>query len=512
MIALVVTLAASHAYGMSLATIRLTPPLTGLSVPILARPVPSNSFPLLPIPSAIPVFASAGAPKIIDALPVPQPVRGLSLPPGVDLGAAAGNSAEARLADALLLLEKTPTGAALLAAARENNVQWEINADYDWMSYHGGKNTIRIGHAFVARYPPEQLAYMLAHELEHARQAAFMGGIPSYNPDEAEFGGLSAQSRVWAEMGAPTESETWRTGRAWLKDNALWLTHPEAAYYAWRLRGFASHRVSLSAVERDKNRYEGSDRVKVYWEHLAQAESSWRQNFPGLPVPSPERTLGAFRSVMDASLNNALKALGRQIAPAPGEFSDWMPDFLQTLSSLKIGEDFSLPAAPAAKDLQLLAFLEHEVAVYQLDTGDWRVRKGSEMTVPIDDLRGRLKVLIHNHPIRLRDDLVGRAPSARDFFVDEAPLMFLITLEGLTRYKMPAQVLDPRTREFFDPRILTYQAFRDRIYGEKGPPYFGDLAQECVRDPESFYRRLGMDVTAVPFSDVPQLGIFTPGR
>ena len=77
--------------------------------------------------------------------------------------------------------------------------------------------------------------------------------------------------------------------------------------------------------------------------------------------------------------------------------------------------------------------------------------------------------------------------------------MFLVTRGGLTRYKMPSRIKDPKTGEPFDPRALSFQAFRDRIYGEAGPPYTGEFAQESVRDPVAFYRRIGMEVEAGAF-------------
>ena len=42
-------------------------------------------------------------------------------------------------------------------------------------------------------------------------------------------------------------------------------------------------------------------------------------------------------------------------------------------------------------------------------------------------------------------------------------------------------------------------AFRDRIYGEAGPPYKGKAAREAIKDPAAFYRRLGMDVSTEPW-------------
>ncbi|MBI3297957.1 MAG: hypothetical protein HYZ75_07330 [Elusimicrobia bacterium] len=407
------------------------------------------------------------------------------LPPGVDLGAQDGGPVMERLVDAFRRLESAPTGAGLLASAVRQKVRWKLDDGQDWMYYSQNDNEVRVGRAFVERYRPEQLAYMFAHELEHARQVAVMGAPPGYNADELEFGALSAQSRVWAELGAPAEPEAWKAGRAWLKDNALWLTHPEAAYFSWRLRRYPRNE-GLSDVDEG----EGAGRVKAYWLRLAEEDAAWRRA-ASLPAMPPERTLEAFRGVMDASLRVALD--GRDAAP--GTFSAWLPDFLQALPALKEGEDFPLSAAPAPKDLQLLAFLEHEVAVYQLDGGAWKVRKGSERSVPLDDLRGKLRVLAHNHPARIQGDALGRAPSSRDFFDDEAPHLFLVTQAGLIRYKMPARLRDPKTGELFDPRALSYQAFRDRIYGEAGPPYTGELAQASVRDPAAFYRGLGMEVS-----------------
>ncbi|MBI5596199.1 MAG: hypothetical protein HY928_08950 [Elusimicrobia bacterium] len=422
------------------------------------------------------------------------------LPPGVDLAAPADDLVAARLAEAFRLLEGTPTGTALLRSARAQKVAWELADDEEWMYYLQNDNRVRVGRAFVLRYPPEQLAYMFAHELEHARQIAVMGAPPGYSADELEFGGLSAQARVWAELGAPTQDAAWQASRAWLKDNALWLSHPEAAYFGWRLRRFPRN-AGLSDPGQEGG--ESAQRVRAYWERLAAEDAAWRRKNAGLiPMPPPEAALAALRGMMEPSLRAALD--GQPLSP--GEFSAWLPDFLQALPKLKEGADFPLPAPPSGKDLQLLALLEHEVAVAKLRGGGWLLRKGSERSVPVADLKGKLEVLAHTHPAHIQDDALGRAPSSRDFFDDEAPRLLLVTRYGLTRYKMPERLRDPRTGESFDPRALSYQSFRDRIYGESGPPYTGELARESVRDPIAFYRRIGMEVEPADFSAGPFSG------
>lgn len=435
------------------------------------------------------LFAGASA----RALEIPP------LPPGVDIEVDAEDPVAARIAEAFRLLEKTPTGAALLKSSREHKVRWKFAPDFDWMFYTQGDNEVLAGGQFIARYPPEQLAYMFAHELEHARQIAIMKTPPGYNADELEFGGLSAQSRVWVELGAPVQAETWKAGRAWLKDNALWVSHPDAAYFSWRLRRFPGGNRAADSDEA------GPDRVRAYWERLREEDAAWRRaNKAILPDLPPEATLDAFRGTMDASLGVALDGKEK----APGEFSAWLPDFLQALPALKPGSDFPLPAAPSAKDLQLLSFVDHEVAVVKLRGGGWLLRSGSERTVDLDSLKGKMELLAHTHPPDIQNDALGRAPSSRDFFDDEAPALYLVTAAGLTRYKMPKTIRDPETGEEFDPRALDYQAFRDRIYGESGPPYSGRYAQEAVRDASAFYRRIGMEVESVSFKDAAKSGPF----
>ncbi|MBI2362932.1 MAG: hypothetical protein HYV15_06070, partial [Elusimicrobia bacterium] len=309
------------------------------------------------------------------------------LPPGVDLSVPAGDPVAARLAEAFRLLEGTPTGNALLQAARRQKVAWSLEASEEWMYYLQNENAVRVGRAFVERYPAEQLAYMFAHELEHARQVAVMGGPPGYNADELEFGGLSAQARVWAELGAPAEDAAWQSSRAWLKDNAVWLAYPEAAYFSWRLRRYPRN-AGLSDPGQAEG--EGPARVREYWTRLAAEDAAWRRANAGKLPPVPPSVLReAFHGMMEPSLRAALD--GEPMAG--GEFSAWLPAFLQAVPALAAGADFPLPAAPTGKDLQLLSFLEHEVAAAKLKDGRWLLRKGSERTVPLEDLKGNLELL-----------------------------------------------------------------------------------------------------------------------
>ncbi|MFI5351120.1 MAG: hypothetical protein ACHQ2Z_16370, partial [Elusimicrobiota bacterium] len=314
-----------------------------------------------------------------------------------------------------------------------------------------------------------------------------------YDADELEFGGLSAESRVWVEMGAPIDPPAWKEGRAWLKDQALWLSRPNAAYFSWRLRRYPRQQ-GLEDVERQGIPPESAGRVRAYWRSLSGEDAAWRRRWrERFPVLSADQVHEAFQTVMDASL----RAAGA--APIGGEYSPWMADLLEALPNLKPGEDFALPSTPALKDLRLLAYLEYETAVYQLDDGRWLARKGTELTVPLDDRRGRLRALYHNHPAHIQSDPLGAAPSSRDFYDDEAPVLGLITAAALTRYKMPPILKDPRTGEDFDPRALSFAAFRERIYGEAGTPYKGKPAREAIKDPAAFYRRLGMDVSTEPW-------------
>ena len=122
-----------------------------------------------------------------------------------------------------------------------------------------------------------------------------------------------------------------------------------------------------------------------------------------------------------------------------------------------------------------------------------------EDSVRTEDLRGRMRIIAHNHPYFYQEDPLGKYPSGRDFYDDDADVMFFIARRGLFRYKMPEYIRDPQTGELFNPRLGTYKAFRDRIFGEDGPPYTGPLAREAVKDAMAFYRRLGMSVQDSPW-------------
>ena len=277
---------------------------TAAQVRVPTRFAGAAGLPVL-TPSAIGPSAGSLAATLQPAVaPAPTGPASLSvapLPMTVPISkmmALAPDATKARLAEAVRLLRETPSGSELLRLAEADGTRIVIREGYDWLVYFDNTDNVQLGPAFIATYDVKELAIVIAHELEHARQNHL--GMSGYFAQEREWGALSVEARVWVELGGSFDVERWRTGHAWAREHVLWTAYPAAAFYTWQVRSKAT---TIEQAMTDEALRPQADKVKAYWEQLQREEAEWRQRWAGrIPVFSEEILVETFRGLMRDSV------------------------------------------------------------------------------------------------------------------------------------------------------------------------------------------------------------------
>jgi len=151
------------------------------------------------------------------------------------------------------------------------------------------------------------------------------------------------QTRVWVELDAPISDEDLKGNGNNSHDMIAALEYPATASAVLALR--AGWRPELS-----------DPKVRAYWSRTLAEQSRWTARWKARFPKRDARKSAAF--VMKQALNfNGTK----------GEPSQWLPDVLERLMTLRPGEPLLLPAEPSGADK---ALLEAHVLAPRLERGE----------------------------------------------------------------------------------------------------------------------------------------------
>lgn len=250
---------------------------------------------------------------------------------------------------ALGRLAGTATGRPLAALVRDGvRFVYEENGS---LLYMDGEDAIYIGPQFLDDVPDWQLAVMLGHELEHARQQRL--GLRRHSDISArEAGAFLVQCRVWVELGGRVIKENLAENAKNSQDMAAWTLHPWAALAAIGVR--TDRPLDLSG--------EGAG---AYFRGILEAEAAWRLGRRDIPT-EPDA---------DAAASFILRQAGAFASErADGRVSDWLAGALGSAAGLAPGASVAIGGEPSGKDLQALATLPFRVEAVREGDG-WRLRR-----------------------------------------------------------------------------------------------------------------------------------------
>lgn len=278
----------------SSAQVRVEPPSAAAQLRVPVRYVNAAGLPTVaPLAAA----AMAASPAIAPVPIGPVLFATIPLPKTASLTL---DASQARLDEALRLLLATPSGAELFRLAEAGGTRIIIRKGYDQASYSDEEDQVQLGPEFMSRYDARELATFIAHELEHARQNHLMG-VRTYFALEREWGALSAEARVWVELGAPFDRERWRRGNAFLREHVLWTRYPRSTFYSWEVRNNYALTTAQAMAKEGLRPY--AENVKAYWERSLVEEAEWRRLWTErMPVFSDEMLAESFRGLMHDSV------------------------------------------------------------------------------------------------------------------------------------------------------------------------------------------------------------------
>lgn len=265
-------------------------------------------------------------------------------------------AAQAEVRRALAVLARAESGRELAAqvgsgpprSGRGTRILYDPTGS---LLYIDGEDAVYIGPDFLG-LPDWQLAVMLSHELEHARQNR-IGLNRSGDMAARELGAFLAQCRVWVELGGQAREEDWAANGKNSWDMAAWVERPWSALAALAVR--TDRTLELSRPE-----------IAAYWRELQEEERAWRRRWEGR-LPRQRDSRGAALAV--------LRQAGRFAdQPGAGEISDWLPEALEAAAGLAPGGRAPLAGPPSEKDRRALAVLPFPVEAVE-EGGRWALHR-----------------------------------------------------------------------------------------------------------------------------------------
>lgn len=250
------------------------------------------------------------------AVPPTQPARPPVPPPAA---VTAPTRKGERLFEAAALLNSTPTGGELVSLFRTHGVRLRFNDG--GLFYSDTTNRIHVSDDYLA-LPDWQLAVMLAHELEHARQRALgltEDGARAYR----ELGAFWIQSRVWVELGASVRDADLPRNLRNSMDMRAWL-------------GFPTSVASAIAVRAGLPRPVPAPKLADYWKSVVEGDAAWRGHSAAAAGPTSK----------DAALfvlRQAARIAELEDGPSPD-----LPELLERAARLGPGESIAVPALSKA--------------------------------------------------------------------------------------------------------------------------------------------------------------------
>lgn len=250
---------------------------------------------------------------------------------------------------ALGRLAGTATGRPLAALVRDGvRFVYEENGS---LLYMDGEDAVYIGPQFLDDVPDWQLAVMLGHELEHARQQRL--GLRRHSDISArEAGAFLVQCRVWVELGGRVLKENLGENAKNSQDMAAWTQHPWAA-------------LAAIGVRTDRPLDLSGEGAAAYFRDVQDSERAWRRGRRDMPT-EPDA---------DAAASFILRQAGAFASErAEGRISDWLAGALGSAAGLAPGGSVAIGGEPSGKDRQALATLPFRVEAVRDEDG-WRLRR-----------------------------------------------------------------------------------------------------------------------------------------
>jgi hypothetical protein len=223
----------------------------------------------------------------------------------------------------------------------------------DYAFYDDAEDAVYFGPRFMRGQEPWQVAVILAHELEHARQRRL--GLTGKDARSArELGAFLAQSRVWIELGGLVRPGDWTMNQWNSQDMWAWRRHPWTIMAALSLRG----RFEPLAAEGP---------ARAYWDEQVRLDAAFaRDAARDAEGPAPEGADGpsAARFILD----QALRAAGHE-----ERASSWLPGVIEELGRRGPGASLAIFHRPGPGDEAVFAALPLPVAPVETDSG-WRLK------------------------------------------------------------------------------------------------------------------------------------------